>query len=233
MLLQEKLHLIISLNFKPLNVITNTLHTCSCDKDKLLSPNSQRQLQTYKLKTCLLTILIGLTWCQILYDWDSTSGPNRVISLFLTGALSAQLIVVIELYRKRNEISDLFNGFLAFENKYITCHTPNSKFQSIRVKLYSLMPVFCAQFITYAMSLLLFVKPCIPANFGHRLLPECNHTFFGQDVLSSLSFVLKCVLSALNTWLFLFSVTNTGIEYGIYSTMNSYCLLSYLRLLER
>ncbi|CAL8128707.1 unnamed protein product [Orchesella dallaii] len=146
------------------------------------------------------------------------------------------------IYRKRGEISELLNSCIDFEIIHQSSLNTGLKnewhFQALRIKYYTFISIVTAPTISCFTWLHHFYLPCMPGNFGYLLLNECSLDGVegpsnAEESIKHTELLLKLSLVSVSTWMILFSCATVFLEYCLFTTIQCYCLLNYLRVLKR
>ncbi|CAL8128735.1 unnamed protein product [Orchesella dallaii] len=207
-----------------------------CPKSRRFAASTSSQTVIfYKIKTAMAIAILFMLWLQLIFNWDKISTSQRIQSVFYIVSLSFQIPIVIEVFRKRFAISELFNASIQFEmhNGYDTDYGRkfNSKkrnSQKNRVKLYTTLSITTAPTILSFFWVHLYISPCIPANLGYLFLAECN----SETIFPVTGTILKVILLSIFTWIFLCTTVTVFLEYLLYTSFQCYCFLNYIRQLK-
>ncbi|CAL8128708.1 unnamed protein product [Orchesella dallaii] len=236
MFLAENLKNYLVLNLKVNNFLTHITQVYSPKFGRFTAQPISSKLRNYKLKTVTFTIVLFFLWLQLIFDWDKISTSIRIQNLFYIVPFTFQIPILIEVYRKRSEISELFNASIDFElyNGYNVKHwvavkTRKLNSQRNRVKLYTTLSIITAPAICCFRWIHLYSFPCISANLGYFLLAECN----SETRFPFTGLILKIIQLTLTTWIFFGTTVTVFLEYVLYTSLQCYCFLNYLRQLER
>ncbi|CAL8132157.1 unnamed protein product [Orchesella dallaii] len=171
-------------------------------------------------------------WFQLIRDWGNISNSFRMQTLFYCVAITFHIPIILEIFRKREELSKLYNSFVTFEEvsiKNISNLCEDNHLRIFMAKLFGNLLVVTAPSVTGLIFLQLYWIPCLPATVQYILLQEC-----GNDSLNYIfNLVFKFILLVFTNWLFLFTCTGVFLEYGFYSYIHCYCLLHYLKILKK
>ncbi|CAL8132155.1 unnamed protein product [Orchesella dallaii] len=230
MLIQDNLEKLINLNFKVHNFVSLPIHEFNKESGKLVVISRMKQ-QLYKIKLFLISLVVLTMWYQLGHAWNDISTTSLIQSIFYSIGVALHLPMILELHKKRNEISDLYNAMTTFEKGHAwALEKANTRMdvRTIMANLMGFLAVITAPGISALAFLQFFWIPCLPCLIGYNYLPECNLKEY--DLIQGI--IMKAVLLAIEMSLILFTCTGVFLEYGIYSYIHCYCLLDYLRILK-